>query len=192
MVYDPARHHRRSIRLRGHTYDHGAYFVTIRTRERFPVLARIIAESVQLTALGEIVEKCWKSIPIHHPHVTLDAWVVMPDHLHGILVVQPAHLGDRNGADSRNAAIGDRAPNGPSPGSVGAVVGTFKAAATREVNRIQSSPGLRFWQRNYYEHIVRDAADMGRIREYIITNPARWGRGADIHGDPTDRNGSMS
>lgn len=172
MTFDPTRHHRRSVRLPGHEYsDNGSYYITIRTFGRSHSLGRIEGSSISMSAEGIVVDERWRSIPEHHPGVSIDAWVVMPDHVHGILII-----GRRDPAPPiETDAMGDYDPRGPAPGSVGAIVGSFKAGVTRRINLIRSTPGAMFWQRNYYEHVVRNLADLERIRRYIAENPLRWG-----------------
>ena len=185
--FDPKRHRRRSIRLPGYDYRQaGAYFVTICTYQREllfddPVLRRVAAT-------------LWQRIPRHLPHVQLDAWVVMPNHLHGIIVitgnarrgdaslatsysdepVPPAAIGSVDGTVSRDASPLPQRPTGPPPGSLGAIVGNFKSVTARRINRLRRAPSTPVWQRNYYEHIVRDGRALNAVREYIADNPERW------------------
>jgi REP element-mobilizing transposase RayT len=95
----------------------------------------------------------------HHPYVDLDIWVIMPDHLHGIIVL----LND----EDIPVSVPKRKP-------LGRLVGAFKTVSTKALNQRWETPGVRFWQRNYYEHIVRDERDLARIRAYIAANPRRW------------------
>jgi putative transposase len=182
MKYDPKKHHRRSIRLPGYDYTQpGAYFVTVCTQNRECLFDDPVLRSV--------VETYWRAIPRHAPHVALDAWVVMPNHVHGIIVItdRPATVGARHSqqtplsthepgsseiytamqSPSRNALPLQR-------GSLGAIVGNFKSVTARRINRIRHTPGLDVWQRNYYEHIIRNERALQRIREYIINNPLQW------------------
>lgn len=173
MVFDPTCHNRRSIRLPGHQYsDNGAYYITIRTFGRSHSLGRIEGTSISRSAEGIIADERWRAIPGHHPGVSIDAWVVMPDHVHGILIIDREEPASPIEPD----AVSDDSPRGPAAGSVGAIVGSFKAGVTRRINLLRSTPDATFWQRNYYEHVVRSEADLERIRRYIAENPARWGR----------------
>jgi putative transposase len=167
MPFDHTRHGRRSIRLAGYDYAQaGAYFVTICTQERRPLLTTIDAAGHALTPIGQVVARCWLALPHHFSHVALDAWVLMPDHLHGIVVLRnPDLLSATPTADQ---------PNGTRPGSLNAVIQNFKAVSTRKVNQLRQTPRATLWQRNYYEHIIRDEAALGRIRRYIENNPATW------------------
>ena len=142
-----------------------------------------------MSPFGEIVDGCWKAIPEHHSQVVLDQWVIMPDHVHGILVLERPCAFDEG-------RVGAPAEKRPRSGSLGAIIGTFKAAVTREVNVVRATPGAAFWQRNYFEHVIRDAHDLHRVRGYIASNPARWVRrhgpdgydgASDVVGDRMDR-----
>jgi len=189
--FDPQRHHRRSIRLPGYDYRQaGAYFVTICTRERELLFGRMANEEVILNEYGQIAESCWRETPNHFPHTDLDTYVIMPNHIHGIIVITDAiGRGEASPGDplptNRIATAGnDSAPtgitrdasplHGPSPGSLGAIVGNFKSVTARRINRLRHTPGAPVWQRNYYEHIVRTEEALQAIRQYIVDNPLRW------------------
>lgn len=179
--HDPDKHHRRSIRLRGWDYRNaGAYFVTIVTHGRECLFDDPI--------LRGIAETMWKRIPTHFPHVTLDEWVVMPNHVHGILVfANVARKGEafqENHPSMETHAIAGRSAEGNAlkeclaptllPGSLGAVVGNFKSVTARRINYIRRTPGTPVWQRNFYERVIRNDRELNAIREYIIANPANW------------------
>ena len=118
----------------------------------------------------KVVESEWLQTAILRRYVSLDAYVVMPNHFHGILL-----LHDEKRAIQRVAPTEKDRPAGLMPGSIGAIVGQFKSQVTKRLNK---STGRRskepFWQRNYYEHVIRDEDDLDRIREYIQNNPVRW------------------
>jgi REP element-mobilizing transposase RayT len=176
--FDPQRHHRRSIRLAGWDYRSQAYyFVTICTYER-----QNLFESPNF---ADIAASCWVQIP-EQPHahgVILDEWIIMPNHLHGLLllpgspsktvvtddheVIMPGIPFDMRFAPSNTLNPADYADEHPHllPGSLGAIVGTYKSGVTRRVNAIRRSPGNRVWQRGYYERIVRDNHELERIRD---------------------------
>jgi putative transposase len=185
--FDPRRHHRRSIRLPGYDYrSPGAYFVTICTHKK-----ELLFED---PVLRRVAETQWPRIPRHFPHVQLDAWVVMPNHLHGLIVIThdprrgeaspgsdsgdeaaPAgEMGSVSEMASRDASPLPARPSGVAPGSLGAIVGNFKSVAARRINRLRHTPGMPVWQRNYYEHIVRNERALKAVRQYIVDNPARW------------------
>jgi putative transposase len=166
---------RRSLRLSRWTYDRGAYFVTMCTARRKPLLATS-GDRPSLSEEGRIVDATWAWLESRYDHVFLDEWCVMSYHVHGIIILVNAHRGEvsprtRQGASGRAVtasvtvdAVGTGV-GGVKP--LGALMGAFKVKSTNAVNRIRSTPGGVLWQGNYYEHIIRDAADMNRIREYI-------------------------
>ncbi|MFL5804760.1 MAG: transposase [Roseiflexaceae bacterium] len=159
MSYDPDRHHRHSTRLRDYDYAQaGVYFLTLCTEGHAQPFGRIANGVVVLTEIGGTVAEEWERTPIVRPNIELDAFIVMPDHLHGIIVI--AH---RNDESPVATPTGLRSP----AQTVGAIVRGFKAAVVRRV-------GTPIWLRNYYEHIIRSDADLDRIRQYIATNPVRW------------------
>ncbi len=152
--YDPNIHHRRSIRLPGYDYAQpGAYFVTLCTQGRENLFGQISEGQMQLSYAGQVVTDCWNALPRHFPEVELDTFVMMPDHIHGILLLTNART---------------------EPHSLGTILHTFKSVSTRRIHRMGGSTGRRMWQRGYYEHILRDEADLDRAREYIALNPTRW------------------
>jgi len=156
--YDPFKHHRRSIRLKGWDYTTpAAYFVTICTYKR----QNLFDES----RFREIAENAWRYIPRqpHARHVKLDEWILMPNHLHGIVVLTE---------QKRVAVIEPKA--GPLSGSLPSIVGNYKSLLTRRINNVRRTPGGKVWQRGYYERIVRNERELNAIRQYIKANPARW------------------
>ena len=158
MPYDPQKHHRHSIRLPGYDYSQpGAYFVTIVTYQREPLLGEIPDARVHLSRAGAIVLDTWKRLPQHYPTVELDEFCVMPNHVHGIIIL-------REGST----------PVPPRHG-LPEIVRAFKSFSAQRVNRLRHSIGIPVWQRNYYEHIVRTEADLAKIRQYIRDNPLNWG-----------------
>ncbi|HSA59197.1 MAG TPA: transposase [bacterium] len=158
MRCDSFRHARRSIRLQGFDYrTPRAYFVTICTWNRFHLLGDVVDGSLKISPIGRVVRDCWQELPNKFPNAQLDEFVVMPNHLHGIIRLVGAPL----------MAPGNRAP------TLGEVIRHFKAIATREVHRIDSS--IPIWQRNYYERIIRVNGELERVRRYIRDNPKNWG-----------------
>ena len=169
MVYDPQKHHRRSIRLKEYDYSRaGAYFVTICVQNGECLFGEIVDGIVRLNEFGQIVEDEWRQTGRNRINIKLDVYVVMPNHFHGILFIH----GD-GGGTARRAPTVERFGK-PVSGSVPTIVRSFKSAVTKRVNEIRHTPGGSVWQRNYYEHIIRDDDDLNRIRQYIADNPARW------------------
>jgi REP element-mobilizing transposase RayT len=159
---DPDKHHRRSIRLEGYDYSQGgAYFVTLCTQGRQPLFGQVVGERMILNPTGTVVEQCWRWLGKRHSHVELDEWIVMPNHLHGIIAIHDLALGGSQTAFMRRK-------------SLGRLIGAFKTVATNRGNPIGQGRRSVIWQRNYFERIIRDEDELNRVREYISENPARW------------------
>ncbi len=167
---------RKQLRLKEYDYSQaGAYFVTICTYHREMKLGKISEGVMILSPIGEIAKRCWKEIPNHFPSVVADVFVVMPNHIHGIIVM----LGDTFPVGARsprpqqttNRAT-ERRPYKKT--TLGNVVGYFKYQSTKRISEIRNTSGTKIWQRNYFDHIIRDEQSFNRICEYILTNPERW------------------
>jgi len=185
MRYDPNKHHRRSIRRPHWDYTSaGAYFVTIVTLGREMLFDDPVLRGVAETA--------WQDIPRHFPRVALDKWVVMPNHVHGIIWIADddgrgeAFPGGPVSAEgdcaketpcSANSSAGNASPlHQPrlAVGSLGAIVGNFKSVSARQINQVRHSPGTSVWQRNYWERIIRNERELRAVQQYILDNPAHW------------------
>jgi REP element-mobilizing transposase RayT len=169
--YDPDRHRRRSIRLRKYDYSRGGlYFITICTHQRECLFGNIADGTMHLSALGEVAGEEWRRSAALRPALALDAFVVMPNHVHGIVtIVEPeGDVGAHSNAPRRHTSL-HRAPR-----SVATFVGGFKGAVTRRVNALRGTTGTPVWQRNYYERVIRDEDEFERILWYIEDNPRRW------------------
>ena len=155
---------RKQTRLRTHTYtDAGMYFITMNTRWRQKLFGRIRGDRVELNPLGEIVHEEWVASAEIRDNISLDAFVVMPDHFHGLIRIL------RTVSSRPRQPVGSRLM----PDSIGSIMGQFKSQCTRRIRRHQGEPTLRVWQRNYYDRIVRDEEELARIRRYIIENPRK-------------------
>jgi putative transposase len=171
MKFNREIHRRRSIRLRGYDYSKdGFYFITLCTRERVMLFGDIIKENgcfqkMVCNELGKIVAEEWVRSSSIRKEIRIDDFVVMPNHLHGIICIRGR--GDRPVAPTRDRP-------GPKPKSVSSFIAGFKSAATLRVNQTRQSPGTAVWQRNYYEHIIRNKAELEKTREYIHTNALNW------------------
>ena len=185
MTPDRKKHQRRSIRLPGYDYTSpGFYFVTFCVHGGECVLGEVVDGEMRLSEWGQVASRYWMRIPDHFQHVQLDAWVVMPNHMHGIIVItRKGEASPANDPSTHNLTLDPARPQDTahardaSPlqrGSLGAIVGNFKSVMTRRINRLRGMPGTPFWQRNYWEHIIRDDDPLNRIREYIRDNPKRW------------------
>ncbi len=155
--------------------------MTICTRDRECLLGEIADGEMRLNPLGEISAACWRAIPHHFPGVVLDEGIIMPNHIHGIIVIQgrgeasalPMHVPKRLPETDASPLRRGR-PNGTQPGSLSAIMQNFKSISTRKMNAARSMPCTPVWLRNYYEHVVRNERELAAIREYIQGNPARW------------------
>ena len=182
--FDPQKHHRRSIRLPDYDYSQaGAYYITIVTYQRALLFGQVINKEMQLSGLGEIADECWRAIPEHFPDVGLGAYVIMPNHVHGIIVID--NMQNRmatNSSPSAGARHASPLPlRGVKPGSVGAIVGSFKSAVSKRIRHEFNITGI--WQRNYYEHVIRNERDLQNKTDYIEANPLLWDQD---HGNPAD------
>lgn len=184
MPFDPDKHHRRSVRLKNYDYGQpGAYYVTICTSRRLCLFGSIENAGMRLNPLGEIVQEEWLRSAEMRRRMTLDAFVIMPNHLHGIIVMGDVGDDARTGGGTDTPTIYGPVTTRPSTterfgkptsDTIPTIVRLFKSAATKRINLQRGTAGPPVWQRNYYEHIVRDQEDLNRIREYIAANPSRW------------------
>jgi putative transposase len=209
--------------LKGYDYTRpGAYYVTICLQDKYSLLlGDVLNEMVLLSHFGEIVRKCWNQLPRHYPNVKLGEFIVMPNHVHGVIWlidpeecagagdvgaglqnscakdVKPARTIDdcRDCHDARDEDISDgvyngddskegdrreikarvvRKPSGVKRYPLPEVVRGFKTFSARRINELRGTPGVSVWQRNYWEHIVRNEDELRRISEYIANNPRQW------------------
>jgi putative transposase len=160
--------HRRSIRLKGYDYaKEGVYFVTICTHNHALLFGQVVEGKIIINEWGKMAEQFWKAIPAHFPNTELDEFVIMPNHVHGIVILK-APVG------AKNISLFQSQPKQQSCaiGTIGSIVRGFKIGLTKWARlRNYQNP---VWQRNYYDHVIRDEADLNRTREYINTNPDRW------------------
>jgi putative transposase len=181
MNYNPEKHHRRSIRLPGYNYSQaGYYFVTICCYKRQCLFGEIVDGVMQLNQYGEIVAETYQWLSQRYPYLILDEWIIMPNHFHGIMV-----LTNNSRSDSRTAPTKSRKdiilteqnlPINPELKRkiLGRLIGALKTVSTKQINLIRNTPGTPVWQRNYYEHIIRNEKALNNIRQYIINNPLSW------------------
>jgi REP element-mobilizing transposase RayT len=224
MPYNSNIHHRRSIRLKRYDYtQRGAYFVTICTHQRNCLFGEIVDGEIKLNTNGEIARGSWLSIPRHFKNVELDEFVIMPNHLHGIIIIESSEvageaLANQDLSQSFSEVAGEAlanqdfsqlfsevagealanqdfskqqnlsgqcfAPtvhtgetvkiNGTKPQSLAAITQNYKSVSTRQINRMNKAKGNVIWQRNYYEHIIRNEEALNNIREYIVNNSINW------------------
>jgi putative transposase len=214
MKYDPKEHHRRSIRLVDYDYaQSGAYFVTVCAEDHTCLFGDVVSAEMRLNDAGRMIQTAWDELPDHYPGVETDAFVVMPNHIHAIIVLSPDPVGAApcgrplgpfafpNDTDSHPGPVGagpracpndtDSSPDhkgqprgvAPTEGrralSLADVVQRFKSLTTKRYadgvrqHGWRAFPG-RLWQRNYFEHIIRNDYSLDQIRLYIMSNPASW------------------
>ena len=186
MPYDPQRHHRRSTRYPGFDYTSpGPYFVTICVQGFECLLGEVADWQMHPNAWGQIVEEAWPVLSQRFPHIELDACVVMPNHFHAIIgiVEAPPEENMRTGnEDEETSSLRTASGTGvvstplrqPPLGSLGQIIAYFKHETTKRINVQRDAAGSRFWQRNYYEHIIRNEDDYQRCCRYSAENPVRW------------------
>jgi putative transposase len=195
MTYDPKQHHRRSIRWFGYDYGQsGAYFVTLCVQGHLCLFGEIVSDSMRMNDAGRMVQATWDELPSHYPGVETDAFVVMPNHIHGIIRLCGRSVGagpcacPDSEANVRTGGKGQPRGAAPTQGdgvcitgpmSLGEVILRFKTLTTKryaDAVKQQGWPAFRgrLWQRNYYEHVIRSEESLNRIRRYIADNPASW------------------
>lgn len=183
MRYNHDKHHRRSIRLKGYHYSQaGVYFVTLCISDFQYCLGRMENGRIRLSPVGEITDKYWQEIPHHFNHVELDEYVVMPNHIHGILILNNHNMVGIQNFESLPITQNHQIHRYQHiiPHSISSIIRAFKSAITHWCR----GNGFKnfHWQRNYYEHIVRGENELNRIRKYIIAaqavpfgkNPLKW------------------
>jgi len=196
MKCNPQIHHRRSIRLEDYDYSsEGAYFVTMCTQNSECLFGEIVNGQMILNEYGKIVQQCWNDLPIHYDNIALDAYVIMPDHFHGIILITdnvdnvgaihelPRQRQDelpRQRQDELPRQRQDELPRQRQQQQqrrkmlLPKIVGRFKMNSAKKINQMRNTPGISVWQRNYYEHIIHDEKSLQNIRKYIINNPLQW------------------
>jgi len=170
-----------SSRLRKYDYrQNGAYFITICTYARICFFGELNGENICLNKYGNIVNKCWQEIPQHFHEFIPAPFIIMPNHVHGIVVISKRTLSTNPAVETRHAV--SRASNHiceafqkPVSHSVPTIIRSFKSAVTRHLNALNENLPMSVWQRNYYEHIIRNDEELNRAIEYIKFNPIKWG-----------------
>lgn len=208
--FDPQKHHRRSVRLKGYDYSsEGAYYVTIVAQGRECLFGEIVDGEMHLSKYGEIIQKWWDEIPVHFLNVELGAFVIMPNHVHGIILIIDNRRGEvisprvsphdhpnannqenvnniNQGGEINDEGVkiktqggktqnrGGETPFLPRP-TLGQIVAYFKYQSTKEMNKIETENSItKFWQRSYYEHIIRNEKELQQKTDYIMDNPSQW------------------
>lgn len=193
MRYRPERHHRHSTRIKGYDYSQpGSYFITLCAHNRDCWFGKVIDGTIQLSPMGKVASDCWWQIPRHFPNVVLDEFVVMPNHLHGIITIahNPVRTDPGRGLITGRGLINQTPTTTNDENSndewilmrnpkriLGKIIRHYKASASK---LIRGGGHFHFqWQRNYYEHIIRNEIDLNKIRQYIVENPVKWSEDAE-------------
>jgi putative transposase len=172
---------RRSLRLPGYDYSHiGQYFITICAYEMRNVFGKIGNGAVVLNVIGRIAFDCWREIPEHFQHVDLEAFVIMPNHVHAILTIQRSHATERHGSieDGHGCPVPLQPSierfQRPSVGAIPTIIRSYKQSVTYLARQRLTRPSLAIWQSNYYERVVRDGKEFAQASRYIFENPMKW------------------
>jgi putative transposase len=169
MTYNSAKYYRHSIRLRNHDYSRmGVYFITICAYNRECLFREIANGKMRLNEYGTIIHEEWIKTGQIRRNIKLDEWIIMPNHVHFIIIID----GDGRGT-ARRAPTGEQFGK-PTIGTIPTIIRSFKSAVTKRINELRGLPGIPLWQRNYYDHIIRNEKSMNEIREYIKFNPIQW------------------
>jgi putative transposase len=178
IKFDPNIHHRHSIRLKGYDYSQaGAYSITIVTWQRENLLGEVIDAETKLSQFGKIAQDAWFDLPNHYRHVELDAFCIMPNHVHGIVLLTDNPVGAGLIPAPTRPAPTTPAPTGRHP--LSEIVRGFKSFSARRINAARNMQGFPVWQRNYHEHIIRNQQDYQNISNYIVNNPLNWENDAE-------------
>jgi putative transposase len=171
------QYRRKPIRLAGYDYSQdGVYFVTLVAHDRAPIFGRIMGGVIVLSELGKIVEDEWVKTGQIRSEIILDQFVIMPDHLQGILAIESSSNGARSCASTEtNSCARSRKPQ-----SLGSFIAGFKSSVTKRINLMRNKPGQPVWQRNYYDRVIRNESELDAIRLYIQANPQRWAEAKEL------------
>lgn len=196
--YNPEAHRRRTIRLKNYDYSRsGAYFVTVCAFKKDCLFGDIMDGKMRLNEYGLIIAREWTRTPEIRKEIELDEFCVMPNHIHGIVTIVGANGGSpetvTNGGSPEtgwdNKTTEGRSAESPlrmQTKSISSFIAGYKSVVTKSINEISNTPGSPVWQRNYYEHIIRNDDELNRIREYIANNPAKWAEDAENPGNVVD------
>ena len=172
MRYDPNKHHRRFFRLKGWDYTQpGAYFVKVCTFNRVCLFGEVKNGQMNLNDFGHIVRNEWFKSSQIREEIELDALQIMPNHFHGIILINENDKGlQRNDTAGANG----RSPLQIKSKSLSSFMSGFKSTVTKQINNLRGTPGMKIWQRNYHDRIIRTEKELQAVREYIINNPMKW------------------
>lgn len=170
--YAMENHKNRKLnRLKGYDYSHdGWYFVTICAKNREHFFGEITGANIELSEIGKIARKCWEEIPTHFPNIKLDEFIIMPNHIHGIIIIENNIVENNNYRNKNFCSLQQQPWQTKWAYSLSSIVRGFKIGVTKYNNtRLQFT-----WQKSYYDHIIRNENSLNKIREYIVNNPLKW------------------
>jgi REP element-mobilizing transposase RayT len=177
MTHDPFQYYRRSLRQRKYSFSRGGiHFVTICTHNRECMLGEVVESEMRLNEYGTIAREEWLHTEVARPNVLIDEFIIMPNHIHAIIVLTGGLLGEkRRGTTSSYGSAAGR-PEAQVPDSIDGVMQQFRRNTTRRINSMRSTPGALVWQDDQYERAIRNAYTLERLRGHIADNPATWDR----------------
>ncbi len=168
MNFDKNSHRRKLIRLRHYDYSNsGAYFITMCVQNHECLFGNIVDGEMHLNDAGRMVQSLWKALPLFYPGSEIDQFVIMPNHFHGIIVLNDS-VGAIHESPLRMTAVERRNMAIPK------MIGRFKMTSSKRINQFRNTPGAKVWQRNYWERVIRNDIELGALREYIVNNPLQW------------------
>jgi putative transposase len=172
---------RNRLRLQGYDYSQtGLYFVTVVVKDRQPVFGEIVNETITLNEAGKIVQNFWDDLPNQYTNLELDKFIVMPNHVHGSVVIQQKTpisnhtVGEVHEPPLRQHALDHRRMMIPK------IIGRFKMVSAKHINLLHDCPRQSLWQRGFHDRIIRDEEELNAVRSYIQTNPLRWAPDKDV------------
>ncbi|MFH1062156.1 MAG: transposase [Candidatus Omnitrophota bacterium] len=170
---------RKQIRLKNYDYSQpGYYYITICIDNRECIFGDIIDNRIYLNNVGKMVDQTLRTLPEYYQNITIDNYIVMPNHIHGIIQIVGAGFPCPN--NIINQSIHNHDNNNPINGrgnhapTINYIIGYFKYQSTKQINKLQNTPGKKIWQRSFYDHVIRTNDSLNKIREYIVNNPATW------------------
>jgi putative transposase len=158
---------RKSLRLAGYDYkQQGVYFVTLCTRDKLCLFGQISDGTMRLNQYGQNAESVWQELPLQYPDINNSIFIVMPNHIHGLISLQEIKRAGFEKSWEKPAPT--------RPFTLSEIVRAFKTYSSRKINQLRHTPGVHIWQRGYYEHIIQSENEYNQIGEYILFNPAKW------------------
>ena len=218
MKYDPKRRRSESIRLKGYDYSQpGAYFVTICSYNRIPIFGHVVDGEMHLNEYGKVVDEFWDNVALHFPNVEIDVSVVMPNHVHAVIVIKDtgegtsplqknrptlgqkdagegtsplqknrSTLGQKDKGEGTSPLQGNRPVlgqrdkgEGTSPlqknkPTLGQIVAYYKYQTIKLIKQMGVRHDKPVWQKDYYDHIIRNEDDLNEVRQYVLYNSSKW------------------